>query len=114
MIFDLNDFRTVLLIGVFVVMLGTLIACTTKKYCNDVVKIFFGLFVIICGFTLIGFAFCIACTESKVNETKRDILQIVYEQKYNIVEIDYSVMKVDSITNDTIYYQCSKDTFSLQ
>ena len=98
MIFDLNDCRVFLLIGVFIVMIGTIIACTTKKQCGDIEKIFFSLLVMICGFTLIGFAFSISVTESKINEAKQEIFQIIYEQKYNV--------------DDTI--QCLKDTFSLQ
>ena len=102
------DFKLLLLIGFLAVFIGMLIAFS--KHQEEKTKtLFAGIFIIILGFVIVSMAYTQACVDYKIKEAKQDILQIIYEQKYND-EINYSVIEINSVIGDTTYRQCSKNT----
>lgn len=106
------DFKLLMLVGFLAVFAGMLIAFS--KHQEEKVKILFvGILITILGFIIVSIAFTQTYVDYKINETKEEILQIVYEQKY-VDEIEYSAVEYDSITDNIIYRQCSIDTTCLR
>lgn len=103
------DIKLIVLGGFLAIFIGILI-CFSKHQEEKIKVLFGGMFIIMLGIGIISMAFTQTYVEAKINDTKREILQTIYEQKYIVDEIDYSIMEIDSITGKRTYRQCSVDT----
>lgn len=94
--------------GFCIILLGTLIYFLFTKKVSHRKIIFFSFFLIILGMLAIMICLNHYLTLNQISKFKQEIdsIQCVHHD-----EIDYSIMEKDSLTGETIYRECSIDTF---